>query len=200
VAFVSRCRSNKGEKCERQSDREACGTRLRGPTPGRKRQVAVAWGGATEARSACASGTHASDPRCHRWDGEGHGGLCGCAEERMADRLGLVGSRSVASGPQPGPAFGNDAPYLWWCWGSIRRRHLLDLSVVRRVGVRGRPALSRCADRVRRRDERWGVVPARLRPLGLWRPASAGGRWRREHCGSWPQGIGLMMGERTANG
>jgi hypothetical protein len=22
-------------------------------------------------------------------------------------------------------------------------------------------------------------------------------RWRREHCGSWPQGIGLMMGERT---
>jgi len=26
------------------------------------------------------------------------------------------------------------------------------------------------------------------------------GRWRREHCGSWPQGIGLMMGKRTANG
>jgi hypothetical protein len=25
-----------------------------------------------------------------------------------------------------------------------------------------------------------------------------GGRWRREHCGSWPQGIGLMMGERAA--
>jgi hypothetical protein len=24
------------------------------------------------------------------------------------------------------------------------------------------------------------------------------GRWRREHCGSWPQGIGLMMGERAA--
>ena len=39
-----------------------------------------------------------------------------------------------------------------------------------------------------------------LRPLGLWRPASARGRWRREHCGSWPQDIGVMMGKRTANG
>ena len=26
------------------------------------------------------------------------------------------------------------------------------------------------------------------------------GRWRREHCGSWSQGIGLMMGKRTAIG
>ena len=45
-----------------------------------------------------------------------------------------------------------DASYLWWCWGSSGR-HLLDLSVGKRVGVRGRPALSRCADRVRRRDD-----------------------------------------------
>ena len=43
-----------------------------------------------------------------------------------------------------------------------------------------------------------GVLsPRGLRPLGLWRPPSAGGRWRREHCGSWPQGIGLMIGERA---
>jgi hypothetical protein len=42
-----------------------------------------------------------------------------------------------------------------------------------------------------------GVLsPRGLRPLGLWRPTS-GGRWRREHCGSWPQRHRLMMGKRA---
>jgi len=55
---------------------------------------------------------------------------------------------------------GNDAPYLWWCWGSSLR-HVFHLSVGKGVGVRGRPALSRCADRVRRRDDD-GVLSPRV--------------------------------------
>src|SRR4051794_7224644 len=81
--------------------------------------------------------------------------------------------------------FRNDAPYLWWrsavksfvrplCWAAF--------------GVRGRPALSRCADRSG--DE---MIDRVLVPRGCCGRSVYGGRprlrrWRREHCGSWAQG------------
>ena len=73
-------------------------------------------GGATKARSARARGPHAGDPRRHARDGEDHGGLCGSAQERVASRTGLVGSKS-----------------LTLTWASARARLEREACRVRRV-------------------------------------------------------------------
>src|SRR5829696_10436926 len=52
----------------------------------------------------------------------------------------------------------------------------------------GRPALSRCTDGLRRRDDRSGVSREWFAAFRSMEAGQAGGRWRREHCGSWPQG------------
>ncbi len=83
------------------------------------------------------------------------------------------------------------------CGGAGRQRWLGPAGVVS-VGrvtsclvwvlMCGRPALSRCTDGLRRRDDRSGVSREWFAAARSMEAGQAGGHWRREQCGSWPQG------------
>jgi hypothetical protein len=74
------------------------------------------------------------------------------------------------------------------CGGVRRSSHLFGLRVGQRFGVRGRPALSRCADLSGDEMIDWVLVPRSCCGRSVYGGRPACGRWRREHCGSGPQG------------
>jgi hypothetical protein len=125
------------------------------------------------------------------------------ARPAILDEAGRQASPSGSA--TTGLAWASVAPYLWWgrpstsveaggrgqCWWG----YLLPVW----VSMRGRPALSRCTDGLRRRDDRSGVSRERGCGRSVYGGRTGAGRWRREQCGSWPQGH-LRDGGRRAQG